>query len=178
VGLFSDLFGSSSHTQTTESTSQVTNTQLAGGGIAGSAIYGSGNTVVATDAGAIQGATDISAHALALGAAEVDANKQVALMGIDAGANIGDKALDLVDRFSTNALNANAFIAGKSLDALSGSYSDSLTSVANSQSGTLAAVEQLASQVSQSSQQTSDKTVLKVVGFIALAVVALMVLKR
>jgi len=42
MGLFGDLFGSSTHAQTTTSTSNVTNTELAGGNIGGPATYGTG----------------------------------------------------------------------------------------------------------------------------------------
>src|SRR5579872_730796 len=146
MGLFSDLFGSSSHTQTTQSTSNVTNTQLSGGPLSGNVNYGGGTIVTnnvnnTVDAGTVQAATDISSAALQLGANEVASNSAVAIAGMNhaqdaytsslafAGdvtqnsiASVSDatgKALDGVTRFASSALDSNTFIAGKSLDALS-----------------------------------------------------------
>lgn len=180
MGLLSSLFGSDSHSQNTQSTSNVTNTQLAGGSISGPATYGSGNytSVVATDAGSIKAATDISDHALALGAAEASTGASVAIAGITQGANLGEKALDLTDRFGEAALNANSYIAGKSLDALSESFSASLTSLASNQQGTLGTVEQLAAQVSQSNQQATDQTITRVIWALAIAAVAILVIPK
>lgn len=178
MGLFSDLFGSSSHTSTTSSTSQVTNTQLAGGGIGGNAIYGSGNQVITTDQGAVLAATDVSDHAIALGAAEIDAGKQVAFGAITANQALADHTTDAVTRFAGDAINVNAYIAGKSLDDLASAYSDSLTTIANQQQGTLNTVEGLAAQTAQSGQQATDQTVIKVVAFLAIAVVAIFVLRK
>jgi hypothetical protein len=200
VGLFSDLFGSSSHSQTTSSTSQVTNTQLSGGPLSGTVAYGTGNVINAVDQGTVKAATDISDHALALGGAELQTGAAVAIAGLNHASDaytssltlVGDvthdsiagisgatgKALDSIDRFASSALDANTFIAGKSLDALSQSYSDSLTSVANANAGALTTVEGLASQVSQSSQQTTDQTVTRIVFALALAVAAIMIYRK
>jgi hypothetical protein len=180
MGFLSDLFGSSSHSQTTTSTSNVTNTQLSGGPLSGTVAYGTGNriTVTQSDQGAIQKATDISDHALALGQSELDSSTQVALAGFSTVAQQASKADDLVARFASSALDSNTYIAGKSLDALSSAYSASLTQVANNQSGTLATVEGLAAQVSQSNQQSTDQTLTRVAMYAALAAVAFLLLRK
>ncbi len=200
MGLFSDLFGSSNHSQQTTSTSNVTNTQLAGGNIGGNAVNGSGNTLISVDPGAIKAATDISDHALVLGASEAAIGAKVAIAGLNHAADAytsslafaGDvtrnsigavssatgKAIDSVDRFSTAALDANTYIAGKSLDAVSQAYANSLTEVAQQNSGALYAVEGLASQVSQSSQQTTDQTVTRIVFALAAAVALIFIYKK
>ncbi len=197
MGLFSDLFGSSSHSQTTSSTSDVTNTQLAGGNIEGPAIYGSsGVSVTVSDSGAIaagsdlahhavQSATDISQAALSLGAATAAAGDEVAIAGLDhardayttsmtlvgdvtktsiaASSDLAGLAIDKVSRFASSALDSNTYIAGKALDSTAQAYSDSLASASNANAKALNAVEDIAAQVSQSSQQTTDTTVQKIV---------------
>lgn len=251
MGLFSDLFGSSSHSSSTSSTSNVTNTQLAGGNIGGPAVYGSGNYIrtTQTDQGAVLAATDVSRAALDLGAFETAAGTSVAIAGLDhardantsslalvgdvtrtslnndyslaagvsggaynlaggvaggaynlaggafdfagglaggaftaaagtndAISNFAGKALDSVTRFGRQSLDSNTYIAGKSLDALSQAYSDSLSQVGRFNQGALATVEGLASQVAQSSQQTTDTTVQKIVVAMVIAVAAIFVL--
>ena len=69
-------------------------------------------------------------------------------------------------------------MAGKSLDALSASFSDSLATTANANAKALNSVEGLAAQVSQSSQQTTDQTVQHLVLYAAIAAVAIFVLPK
>lgn len=214
MGLLSGIFGSSDHKQTTKSTSNVTNTQLAGGDIGGPAIYGSSGNFIAvnqTDQGAVLAATDISEHALALGRSEAEAGAAVAIAGLahasdaytsslslvgdvnrnalnneyglamgstDAVSTFAGKALDSVSRFGGMALDSNSYISGKSLDALSQSYSDSLSTVANTSAKAMSGVEDLAAQVSQSNQQNNNETVQKVFLYMAIAIVAIMVMRR
>lgn len=252
MGFLGDLFGGGgSHAQTTQSTSTVTNTQLAGGNIAGPAVYGTGNVVNVTDAGAVQGglalaagglqsATDISSAALALGGAATAAGDTVAIAGLDHArdaytsslALVGDvtrnalnneyglaassnaiasgtvdaissfagTALDRVSRFSSSALDSNTYIAGKSLDSSSAAFSDSLSEIAatnskalgavedaystafattvNSQNQSIRGVQDLAAQVSQSSQQVTDTTVQKIIWALVIGAVAIVVIGR
>lgn len=212
MGLFGDLFGSSSHTQTTSSTSNVTNTQLAGGNIAGPALYGSsGNVIVSTDGGAIQSASDIGLAALQLGSAATAAGDEVAIAGlshaqdaytsslalvgnvtknslnndyaiasgaVDSVSTFAGSALDRTARFASSALDSNTYIAGKALDSTAQAYSDSLASTSNANAKALGAVEDIAAQVSQSSQQTTDTTVQKIIWALVIGVVAIVVLPR
>jgi len=178
MGLFSDLFGSSTHSQTTSSTSNVTNTQLAGGGIGGSAVYGSGNTVIATDSGAVAAATDISHAALALGNTALETEDQVAISGLTSVQAFGDSALDKVSKFASSALDSNTYIAGKALDSTAQAYSDALGAAVQANSQSLQSVESIASQVSQSSQQVTDQTVTRIIVYLVIGVVAVMVLPK
>ena len=212
MGLFGDLFGSSSHSQSTQSTSNVTNTQLAGGNIGGPALYNSsGNYIQLTDGGAIQSASDIGIAALTLGASATAAGDEVAIAGlshaqdaytsslalvgdvtknslnnnygiasdaIDSVSSFAGKALDSTQRFASSALDSNTYIAGKALDATAQAYSDSLASSTSANSKALATVEDIAAQVSQSSQQTTDTTVQKIIIALVVGVVAIAVLPR
>jgi hypothetical protein len=208
MGFFGDLFGSSSHSQTTSSTSNVTNTQLAGGNIGGPVIYGSsGVSVNVTDGGAIQSATDVGLAALQLGAAATAAGDEVAIAGLSHAqdaytsslALVGDvtknalnnnygiasdslnfagKALDSVARFSSSALDSNTFIAGKALDSTAQAYSDSLSSSTSANAKALQTVEDIAAQVSQSSQQTTDTTVQKIIWALVIGVIAIVVIPK
>lgn len=250
MGFLGDLFGGGgSHSQTTTSTSTVTNTQLAGGNIAGPAVYGTGNSVIlnSVDPGAIalggaglQAATDIGSAALALGASATAAGDTVAIAGldhardaytsslslvgdvtrqalnneyglassanqvaagtVDAISNFAGTALERVSRFSKDALDSNTYIAGMSLDSSSQAFSNSLSAIASSNSKALGAIEdayssafntavhsqdsaiagvqQLAAQVSQSSQQTTDTTVQKIVWALVIGAVAIVVIGR
>lgn len=212
MGLFGDLFGSSSHSQTTSSTSNVTNTQLAGGNIGGPALYGSsGNVIVATDGGAIQSASDIGLAALQLGSSATAAGDEVAIAGlshaqdayssslalvgsvtknslnndyaiasgaIDSVSTFAGTALDRVSRFSKDALDSNTYIAGKALDSTAQAYSDSLASTSNANAKALGAVEDIAAQVSQSSQQTTDTTVQRIIWALVIGAVAIVVVPR
>lgn len=205
MGLFGDLFGSSSHSQSTTSTSQVTNTQLAGGAIQAPVNYGSGRqtvNVTSIDPGAIQLASDIGSAALDLGRSEAAAGSAVAIAGLahasdaytsslyfaggvthdaltgttsvahDAIANASDnlntslqavipyagKALDSVTKFASSALDSNTYIAGKALDSEAMAFNNSLGQV-----------NALAQQVSQSSLQTTDATVQKIITTLVVA---------
>jgi hypothetical protein len=214
MGFLGDLFGSSSHSQTTSSTSNVTNTQLAGGNIAGPALYGSSGNYISvqnTDAGAIQSATDIGSAALALGAAASAAGDEVAIAGlshaqdaytsslalvgnvtknslnndyaissgaIDSVSTFAGSALDRTARFASSALDSNTYIAGKALDSTAAAYSDSLASTANANAKALGAVEDIAAQVSQSSQQTTDTTVQKIIWALVIGVIAIVVIPK
>lgn len=212
MGLLSGLFGSSNHSQTTQSTSQVTNTQLAGGNLSGPVVYGSsGVSINVTDGGAIQSATDVGLAALHLGAAATAAADEVAIAGlshaqdaytsslalvgdvtrnslnndyaistnaIDSVSSFAGSALDRVGRFASSALDANTFIAGKALDSTSRAYSDSLLSSNNANAKALGAVEDIAAQVSQSSQQTTDQTVTRIIWALVIGVVAIIALPK
>lgn len=212
MGLLSGLFGSSNHSQTTQSTSNVTNTQLAGGNLTGPVVYGSsGVRINVTDGGAIQSATDVGLAALQLGAAATAAGDEIAIAGLahaqDAYTSslglVGDvtrnslnndyaissdaigsvstfagTALDRVSRFASSALDSNTFIAGKALDSTSQAYSDSLLSSANANAKALGAVEDIAAQVSQSSQQTTDQTVTKIIWALVIGAIAIVVVPK
>lgn len=128
MGIFGDLFGSSTHAQTTTSTSNVTNTELAGGDIGGPATYGTGNTVYSetTDQGTVLAAHDISLAALGLGAAEADAGSAVAIAGLAHAGDAYTSSLALVGNVTSMALNNSAAaadgigqFAGKALDSVS-----------------------------------------------------------
>lgn len=128
MGLFGDLFGSSTHAQTTTSTSNVTNTELAGGNIGGPATYGTGNTVysLSTDQGTVQAATDISQAALGLGAAETEAGSAVAIAGLAHAGDAYTSSMALVGDVTSMSLNNSAAaangigqFAGKALDSVS-----------------------------------------------------------
>ncbi len=233
MGFFSDLFGSSSHSQTTTSTSNVQNTQLAGGNIGAPVVYGTGNSqttnITTTDAGLVRSATDISGAALELGAVEAQTGSAVAIAGLNHAqdaytsslalvgdvtqaslnsnyalasgaiaasdnatqvvANYAGKALDSVNRFSTSALDSNTYIAGKSLDSASAAYSaalgtvsantgDVIQALASGYNSSLGQVNALAQQVSQSSQQTTDTTIQKVILYIAIAAAAVFLIPQ
>lgn len=191
MGLLSNLFGSDTHSQTTTSTSQVTNTQLAGQGISAPVVYGSNNnqTTNLIDAGTVHAATDISKAALQLGQQEASTGAAVAIAGLahasdayhtsltlvgdvthDSIAGYGDivgKALDTVNKFATSALDANTYIAGKSLDSENQAYN-----------AALGQVNALAQQVSQSSQQTTDTTITKVIVWLVIGVAAVFIFKK
>jgi hypothetical protein len=190
----------------------VTNTQLAGGNIAGPAIYGSsGNYINLTDGGAIQSASDIGLAALQLGSAATAAGDEIAIAGlshaqdaytsslalvgnvtknslnndyaiasgaIDSVSTFAGNSLDRVSRFSKDALDSNTYIAGTALDSTAQAYSDSLASTSNANAKALGAVEDLAAQVSQSSQQTTDTTVQRIIWALVIGVVAIVVIPR
>jgi hypothetical protein len=188
-GLFGDLFGSSSHSQQTTSTSNVTNTQLAGGNIGGPATYGTGNTVVSTttDQGTVLAATDISLSALHLGAAEAAAGSAVAIAGLAHATDAYTSSMALVGDVTKQSLNNSAAaatgigqFAGKALDSVAkfaGSALDDNTYIAGkaldstsaAYSASLGQVNALAQQVSQSAQQSTDTTVQRIILYIALA---------
>lgn len=227
MGLFDIFGGGGSHSQTTQSTSNVKNTQLAGGNIGGNALYdSSGNVIVQTDQGAvaagIQSATDIGQAALQLGSSATAAGDVVAIAGLDHArdaytsslALVGDvttaslngayglsgsavdsvakfagtgldavstfagASLDRVARFSSSALDSNTYIAGKSLDSVAQAFSESLSSTNSANAKALGAVEDLAAQVSQSSQQTTDTTVQKIVWALVIGVIAIVALPK
>lgn len=129
MGLLSSLFGGgSSNSNATTSTSNVTNTELAGGNIGGPATYGQGNTVIntTTDAGTVQAASDISQAALGLGAAETAAGSAVAIAGLAHAGDAYTSSLALVGDVTSMALNNSAAsadgigqFAGKALDSVS-----------------------------------------------------------
>src|SRR5258706_8568635 len=104
MGLFGDLFGSSSHTQTTQSTSTVKNVQLAGGNIDAPVIYGNNNrqNVTVTDQGTVMMATDISRAALDLGKTEAAAGSAVAIAGLLHASDAYTSSLSLVGDVSYN----------------------------------------------------------------------------
>lgn len=184
MSLLGSLFGDSrSSTQT--STSNVQNTQLAGGNIAAPTAYGTGNVIQTSDVNALNtannafaAATDVGSAALGLGAVAINATDHVAQTALDQGFNFGSLAIDSVSKFSGAALDSNTYVAGKSLDALSASFSDSLATTANANAKALNSVEGLAAQVSQSSQQTTDQTVQHLVLYAAIAAVAIFVLPK
>ena len=189
MGLLGDLFGSSTHAQTTTSTSAVSNTELAGGNIGGPATYGTGNTVYSTttDNGTVMAATDISQAALGLGAAEAASGSSVAIAGLDHASDAYTSSLALVGDVTTMSLNNSAAaangigqFAGKALDSVarfSSSALDDNTYIAGKSldatsaaySASLATVTSLAQQVSQSATQTTDQTVQRIILYIALA---------
>jgi hypothetical protein len=146
MGFFSDLLGSSNHSQTTTSTSNVTNTQLAGGNIGGPATYGTGNTVysVATDQGTVQAATDISGAALELGATEATTGAAVAIAGLAHASDAYTSSLALVGDVTSNALNNNAAVsqsaianAGGAIDSVGNFAGKALDSVSRFSSSAL-----------------------------------------
>lgn len=143
MGLFDIFGGGGSHAQNTSSTSTVENTQLAGGGIGGPAIYTGGNkgntasnvnvNINQSDYGAIgaglQAATDISGAALALGAAEAAGGTTVALAGLNHAQDAYTSSLSLVGDVTRNALaltadtTSGAFglvggVSGKAIDSV------------------------------------------------------------
>lgn len=143
MGLFGDLFGSSTHAQTTTSTSNVTNTELAGGNIDAPTVYGTGNSqvvnVTTTDQGTVQLATDISGAALELGAAESANSTAVAIAGLDSARDAQTSSLNLVgmvtgtalrsvDAATAGALNLAGVTTGKALDSISRFSTDALDS--------------------------------------------------
>jgi len=87
-------------------------------------------------------------------------------------------ALDRVGRFASSALDANTFIAGKALDSTAQAYSDSLLSSNNANAKALGAVEDIAAQVSQSSQQTTDQTVTRIIWALVIGAIAIVVVPR
>lgn len=125
---------------------------------------------------------------------------QVAAGTVDAISAFAGNALDRVSRFSTSALDANTYIAGKSLDSSTAAFADSLSTIAASNSKALGAIEDayghafdtavasqnqsirgvqdLAAQVSQSSQQVTDTTVQKIVWALVIGAVAIVVIGR
>jgi hypothetical protein len=129
MGLLSSLFGGgSSNSSATTSTSNISNTELAGGNIGGPATYGTGNTVISTttDQGTVQAATDISNAALALGYAEAQDGSAVAIAGLAHAGDAYTSSLALVGDVTTMALNNSAAaadgigqFAGKALDSVS-----------------------------------------------------------
>jgi hypothetical protein len=204
MGLFSDLFGSSTHAQTTQSTSNVTNTELAGGDIGAPVVYGTGNSqtvnLQTTDAGTVQAATDISTAALELGANEANAGAAVAIAGLGHASDAYTSSLALVGDVTTNALNANTAVAqgsidgigqftGKALDSVnrfaasaldSNTYiaGKSLDSTSAAYSASLNTVAGIAQQVTQSGQQATDQTVQKIVLYIVIGVALVFALKK
>jgi hypothetical protein len=143
VGLFSSLFGDGGHSQSTTSTSNVTNTQLAGGAIQAPVTYGTGNrqtvNVIQTDQGAVMAATDISDHAIALGIQEAQTGSAVAIAGLAHAQDAYTTSLALVGAVTHDALNNNFRLAdsaiastsryaGKALDSVTRFSTDTLNS--------------------------------------------------
>lgn len=122
MGLFGDLFGSSSHSQSTQSTSTVTNTELAGGNIDAPTVYGTGNsqstTIYATDSGTVQAATDISRAALELGANESSTGAAVAIAGLAHASDAYSSSLSLVGDVTSMSLNSASATAQASIDGI------------------------------------------------------------
>jgi hypothetical protein len=183
MGLFSDLFGSSSHTQQTTSTSNVTNTQLAGGNIDAPVIYGNNNrqTTVLTDQGTVLAATDISKAALELGATEAATGSAVAIAGLaHAGqaytsslqfaGGVTHDAMTGTTAVATDAISAASDNLNSSLQAVTSYAGKALDSVTRYSQSSLDSVNTLAQQVSQSSQQATDTTVKSIILYLVLGV--------
>ncbi len=203
MGLFGDLFGSSSHSQSTQSTSTVSNTQIAGGNVDAPVIYGNNNrqttTVNAIDGGTVAAATDISRAALELGANESLNGTAVAIAGLNHASDAYTSSLALVGdvtraslnndyAISSGAVDSVSAFAGKALDSVSrfstaaldsNTYiaGKSLDSTNQAYNSALGQVNALAQEVSQSSQQNTNQTVTRVVWAVA-AAVALIVIYR
>lgn len=210
MSFLSDLLGGGSKVQSSSSNSNVTNTQIAGGDLSGVSQYGEGNTLVLTDQGAVSKAFD-------LGQAVIDSNNQVAFAGLDNaqrqvtsgfdfasgvaknaidGANY---ATDRVSRFAVDALDANNYILGRTLDTTTdvsrdalnslkdansnvldfatGIFTDALHAQSNLADQNLIGVTGLASQVSQSATQSVNDSVVKLVTVVAIAVAIIFVFK-
>lgn len=132
-GLFGDLFGSSNHSQSTTSTSNVTNTQLAGGDISGVATYGSGNNIsytqVATDDGAVAASllssNDIATKALYSGSVAALSANQLSGQALLAATDVSHAALEL----GATEASTGAAVAIAGLNHASDAYTSSLALV-------------------------------------------------
>lgn len=183
MGLFSDLFGSSSHTQQTTSTSNVVNTQIAGGNVDAPVIYGNNDkqTTILTDQGTVLAATDISKAALELGATEAATGSAVAIAGLaHAGqaytsslqfaGGVTHDALTGVTNVATDAISAASDNLNTSVQAVTAYAGKALDSVTRYSQSSLDSVNTLAQQVSQSSQQATDTTVKSIILYLVLGV--------
>jgi hypothetical protein len=179
-----------------QSTNTVSNTQLAGGDIeTGNLVYGDNNRIFTSDFGAIDRAADISAAALNLGNNAIDRGTAVSIQGLDSAQRQLQSSLDFADRAMERSYDAqgdaiqNAFeggfgIAGDALDfgrnALNEVGQNNADALAFAQSvyqgnsglvkASLEGNAELAKQVSQSSQQSLNDSVVKLAMIAAAAI--------
>lgn len=190
-----NLFGGDKQ-QSTQNTSTVTNTQLAGGDIQGNAVYGNRNILVQTDQGALTAAADISRAAIELGRDSIASGESVNIAGLDNATRQLQNSLDFnsrsIDKFVDYADNTTRGAFGFSADNLAASYDFSsgignkafsfVEDVLQQNTGvvkdSLAGNAALARQVSQSSQQSINDSVVKLATIAALAIAAIFVFRR
>jgi len=183
MGFFSDLLGSSSHSQTTTSTSNVQNTQIAGGNVDAPVIYGNNDrqTTILTDQGTVLAATDISKAALELGATEAATGSAVAIAGLAHAGQAYTSSLQFAGGVTHDALTGTTALAEDAISAASDNLNTSvqavtayagkaLDSVTRYSQSSLDSVNTLAQQVSQSSQQATDTTVKSIILYLVLGV--------
>jgi hypothetical protein len=146
MGLFSGLFGSTNHAQTTTTTTgATTNTQLAGGDVSAPVNWGSGTqnvkvTNTTIDAGALAAATQMNAANDALAAVGIVTNANLV-------SNISTQAIGAASSLTSAAVNMNA--ANDALAAIG------IVTNANLNAGLAAGSNQLASQVIASASDMS-----------------------
>lgn len=190
---------SSSSAKTSSSQQQTTETEnLNLQSTSGVTVVGSSG-VTLTDQGAIKAGVDIGKSAINLGESGIAAGVGVATAGLDAAAAaysgslslVGDvtsqaidsanRSGDRVSRFATDALDVNSDLAkqlsGGVLDYAKSIFNAAIQSNTDTVQGAIAGDATLAQQVSQSSQQSINDAVVKLVTVLAVAAAAVMIFK-
>lgn len=192
---------SSSSAKTSSSQQQTTDTEnLNLQSTSGVTVVGSsGVTLQQTDQGAIKAGVDIGKSAINLGQSGIDAGVAVGTAGLDAAraAYTGSLSLvgdvtshaidaanasgDRVERFATDAIDVNSDLAkqlsGGVLDYAKSIFDAAIQSNTSTVAGAIAGDASLAQQVSQSSQQSINDAVVKLVTVIAVAGAAVLIFK-
>lgn len=190
---------SSSSAKTSSSQQQTTETEnLNLQSTSGVTVVGSSG-VTLTDQGAIKAGVDIGKSAINLGQSGLDAGVAVATQGLDAAhaaytgslSLVGDvtsqaidaanRSGDRVARFATDAIDVNSDLAkqlsGGVLDYAKSLFTSAIGSNTQLVNQAIAGDATLAQQVSQSSQQSINDAVVKLVTVIAVAGAAVMIFK-
>lgn len=192
---------SSSSAKTSSSQQQTTDTEnLNLQSTSGVTVVGSsGVNLVQTDQGAIKAGVDIGKSAINLGQSGIDAGVAVGTAGLDAAraaytgslSLVGDVTSHAIDaanasgdrvaRFATDAIDVNSDLAkqlsGGVLDYAKSIFNAAIQSNTSTVAGAIAGDASLAQQVSQSSQQSINDAVVKLVTVIAVAGAAVLIFK-
>jgi hypothetical protein len=176
---------SASHSETrnrSETQSQVSNLNLQDN--SGVTLGNSnGNIITTTDFGAIDAAVDIGGHALDVGLEGIKQGGDVAIAGLDVASDAYSRGLDLA-KFSVDAVSDAGYqatdrvarFAENSLDFADDIFSTAIASNARTLDTSLAGLNTLAQNVSQSATQSVNQGVQKVAMYAFLAVAAILVL--
>lgn len=152
------FFGSGASETTTNTAVNTTNTQVTTGG---PTVFGNGD-ISTTDLGAIDRAADISQSALDLGADAISGGNSVAVAGLDNARHQLESSLQFGQGIAGDAFSFVQNILGHEADVVNKSIAGNAA---------------LASQVSQSSQQTINESLVKLATIAALAIAAVFIFR-
>lgn len=178
------FFGSGATSSQNETNTNTQNIQL---NPTGNTVLG-GGTITTTDYGAISRAADVSQAALDLGSASLDANSGVSIAGLDNAKSQLESSLSFASGITSNANTFAAGVASHAFDVSQSAFegaiaaeqaavSKAIDSNAQTTAAAISGNNALAAQVSQSSQQSVNDSVVKLAGIAAFAVAAIFIFR-